>query len=108
MRLIDADAMKENVIDKTDGYYEYQVKQYHAWIDAQPTVEPKWIPVSEKLPETKGTYLVSTEFENYVFVETAYYQEGKFLNDDELVCEGVLAWMPLPEPYKEIADGKDD
>lgn len=63
--------------------------------------EPQWIPCSERLPETSGTYLVSGMWESgRVAVGDCEYTsyDGYFntaWNFD------VLAWMLLPEPYQE-------
>lgn len=52
----------------------------------------EWIPVSERLPEKKGYFLTSTVF-NDVYCD--------FWNGEEFErTEMILAWMPLPEPYK--------
>ena len=56
--------------------------------------EPKWIPVSERLPEKGGLYLVYTEEQPFV----CPFKDGEFFIDE------VLAWMPLPEPYAESED----
>ena len=71
------------------------------WLpSAQP--EPKWIPCSERLPEELGTYLVSIKrigwnCEEYVDNDIAYWDDLEgFHKRDE-----VIAWMPLPEPYRE-------
>lgn len=67
--------------------------------DAQP--EPNWIPCSERLPEEQGLYLVTElEFER-IEIDIRYFNidgDNKFWSgwgDDP-----VIAWMPLPEPYK--------
>ena len=71
----------------------------------------KWIPVSERLPEYKGLYLVT--------YHTCYWDDV----DEDVIKVGidtfkgktkwaqrkyqrVIAWMPLPEPYKEENDHK--
>ena len=63
-----------------------------------------WIPVSERLPEENRTVIASTEYG--VYPETQYtkeygwewaYESGA---DYWRELEGVIAWMPLPEPYK--------
>ena len=69
----------------------------------QPKVD-KWIPIEERLPEEKGLYLVA--------YHPCYWDNVK---EDVLVgidnfmgktswsrrkYQRVIAWMPLPEPYK--------
>lgn len=66
--------------------------------------QPRWIPVTERLPEKDGMYLVSISPQSRMEkrVDTDFYSHfgvwqifGKF----------VTAWMPLPEPYeKETED----
>lgn len=72
-----------------------------------------WIPVSEKLPEMPGYYLVSLGNENVNGrfgkvtdakavldndIRTCSYRSGNFYYDK------VAAWMPLPKPYREIEE----
>lgn len=60
--------------------------------------ENGWIPVSERLPEDDTTVLLSCKTRNgTTFVRCGYYVCGSW----HLNCEGVKAWKPLPEPYKE-------
>ena len=58
----------------------------------------KWIPVSEKLPEKKGTYLICTN--NFGIVMAHWYGE-RFGGGYAAKC--VTHWMPLPQPPKEEA-----
>lgn len=59
--------------------------------------EPQWIPCSERLPEA-GKYVLRTirkfgwHGEEYWSVDIGPYNT----NDGS-----IIAWMPLPEPYKE-------
>lgn len=59
----------------------------------------RWIPVSERLPED-GTYITTLDGElvgqEEPFTGMCGIENGKW--DDE---DCVIAWMPLPEPYKE-------
>ena len=61
--------------------------------------ENGWIPVSERLPEN-GTYITTLDGElvgqEEPFTGMCGIENGKW--DDE---DCVIAWMPLPEPYKE-------
>ena len=100
MRPIDADALidkyqRENGVD----VYRYNVIQDLA--DA-PTVdaEPKWIPCSERLPDDDRTKVVTLANGN---AECGYYSNGDWwCVGDSISLENptVIAWMPLPEPYK--------
>lgn len=70
--------------------------------------QPVWIPVSERLPEKNGKYLVfltnpvRNQSDN-VFTSwyNVYYKEF----ETEKSLDYVKAWMPLPEPYRE-SEGK--
>ena len=74
---------------------------------AQP--EPQWIPCSERLPEDVEigeeypTVIFCTKDNVYVgFYE--YYLGGRWWAAEDYTVDKVIAWMPLPEPYKEGAD----
>lgn len=83
---------------------------------AQP--EQKWIPCSERLPEEDGLYLVTSRekatAEEFGFdLDDVEVRKMRFNEDgwripkhipewiNGVVHTTVLAWMPLPEPYKE-------
>jgi hypothetical protein len=61
--------------------------------------EHGWIPVSERLPED-GTYITTLDGElvgqEEPFTGMCGIENGKWEDEDS-----VIAWMPLPEPYKE-------
>ena len=67
-------------------------------IEEVPTIEEQWIPCSERLPKNRLCVLVTYKYE-YGLIDhgiTWYGQaEGKWNTSRE-----VIAWMPLPEPYK--------
>ena len=64
-------------------------------IKALPSAQ-QWIPCSERLPEKDGEYLTTTE-DGLCDVES--YGDGEWFYDD------VVAWMPLPEPWKGEKNG---
>ena len=57
--------------------------------------EPRWIPVSERLPEEDGGYLVT--------VKQGYVRTSLWVGNAEYWNE-VTAWMPLPKPYREVEE----
>jgi len=59
-----------------------------------------WIPVSKRLPEDKQGCIVTVQGDSKTFIDivTYYAEEHSFLYYEE--CN-VLAWMPLPQPYRE-------
>lgn len=69
-----------------------------------PKVQPvnQWIPCSERLPEEYGNYLVTTDKD--VDIGTFNPNKAKWSccdADGFYWTHDILAWMPLPEPYKE-------
>lgn len=65
-----------------------------------------WIPCSERLPEEYGEYLVwwtdITRGQYYEIVE--YEPDNGWIGEIPQAFEGkysVIAWQPLPEPFKE-------
>ncbi len=61
-------------------------------------LETRWIPVSERLPEDSGDYLTTTMY-GEVYCD---YWTGINFNRQEVI----IAWQPLPEPYK--AESEDE
>lgn len=99
-------------------------------VDRQPKVD-EWIPCSERLPEeltpvnvtwvNRNPAIYYENIKDIPFTATAVYCNEKWFwwssicedilaeygrNDAEMVDEEVeiLAWQPLPEPYKESED----
>lgn len=102
-RLIDADAL----IAEYDRVHVGPPGKARQLILDAPTIEPgpQWIPVSERLPEEKGRYLVYYTLCGTVRdIRTAMFYPGGWLEWDVDGIAGiarVISWMPLPEPYKE-------
>lgn len=58
--------------------------------------EPRWIPVSERLP--KG-YCLFCDIDGDVFYGHIYDKKWWAEGQDDRI-KNVIAWMPTPEPYK--------
>ena len=115
MRLIDADAFKDyirNALEETKHMYKDNgewakeiTESFCKDIDEQPTVdpEPKWIPVTERLPDVGADILFcDIDGDAYAGHRTRH---GDFYPDfDGDKIKNVVAWMPKPEPYKEVTE----
>ena len=81
---------------------ELKENPHQMWkrIQALPPVQPKqkWISVHDKLPEKGQQVLVSCDSG---YVSSDYFDGNCFESfvDSE---EEVVAWIPMPEPFKEI------
>ena len=85
-----------NAIDKAKQIVQEVAEEY----------KDGWIPCSERLPEEYGEYIVwwtdITKSKYYEIVE--YEPSNGWIGDIPQSVEGkysVIAWQPLPEPYKE-------
>ena len=63
---------------------------------AEAIEEGKWIPVTERLPEYSGLYLVNIDS----LVTVANFGGKSFMGKNASNPIEVDAWQPLPEPYK--------
>lgn len=128
MRLIDADRLKEKVlkwlpsdpcgIDEKEHPIETDiVVSLMMEIEEAPTVN-EWIPCSERLPEPDYVkkIIVTMKNRNKNFSTIANYKEvtirGEKIrrwewNDRVNFPWEVIAWMPLPEPYKAESEDKE-
>ena len=101
--------LQNNLLSQTEGDINLQVGvingvMYSKKIVQEVAEEYKggWIPCSERLPEESGEYLTWVE-----------YDGDRFRAIDEIDCDGIIkewncstdykiiAWQPLPEPFKE-------
>jgi len=104
---------QETVISEYSGSIDADIKKPKAEvsrirqeIEAETANEPQWIPCSERLPDDDRTKVVTLANGN---VEAGYYSNGDWwCIGDTIALENptVIAWMPLPEPYK--AERKED
>ena len=66
----------------------------------------QWIPVTERLPEKNSEYLV-TEIDDITYerlTDIAYYGDFICTNNGFHKANDIVAWMPLPEPWKEVTE----
>lgn len=69
-------------------------------------MKSNWIPVSEKLPENSGEYLVTTKLARAgIMMFSAKHKKFNTYDrtsdeDAKYFAISVIAWMPLPEPYR--------
>lgn len=82
------------LLDKLDGH------------DRVLTNQTGWIPVSDSLPKEPGNYLVTMKQGDISFVNYIWYESGmtdNFWRNSSII----IAWMPLPEPYKKEGDNNE-
>ena len=101
MRLIDADALMQNIPSE-----EIIAKMAVAYA---PTIEmPQWIPCSERLPSESDMYLCSVNNSYRAVIVMNFYRDRvdhwEFMNFLPAKNSYVIAWMPLPEAYKERSE----
>ena len=115
MRLIDTDAIEEDYDEElyTD-YIDDYAKGFQAGLWAvinQPTIDQygTWIPCSERLPKDAEEYHVTQYNKNAVTEYCDGYRTARIFFDDNgwwddidvLAGWEIIAWMPLPLPYRE-------
>lgn len=73
--------------------------------------EPKWIPVSERLPKIADVYRVTRYYPNNVMNpnylvgaccfdgSNTWYNDNR-INHERAYADNVIAWQENPEPYK--------
>ena len=70
-----------------------------------------WISVSEKLPEEGCCILTTINGIRGIKVRSGFYSDNIFNNDNGNIWKPtdkeILAWMPLPEPYKTESEDKE-
>ena len=95
---------RDEAVEKLEAFAPMVVDDTREAIDmAIEALQDDWIPVSERLPEKNGYYIVSLEdavdpcasFYNGKWYYVAFDCVSKEYREHE-----VIAWMPLPAPYK--------
>lgn len=128
MRLIDVDALMDDINRAIDEMTAVGIAVDGDWlwaklndaVDNAPTIEPgpQWIPCSERSPEERDAgilkklgiekisedVLATVEVKGERMTVTAYTYDGKWDWNQQYAFPDfikVIAWMPLPEPYRE-------
>lgn len=118
MDLIDRQAAIDAMGIEPLAFSEYENGLYDKWEEDVEALmklpsaqsEQRWIPVSERLPEEEGWYLVTVHPDYIVpdsmHTDSLYWLDGKwwFYDYDARTAvwlDPIIAWMPLPEPYEE-------
>ena len=103
----------------------YTKMDFCSWLDDAPTIEPEpqWIPCQERLPEEQDSIfakyygtdrwrngmmrkrsdrvIVTVEYpDGKRATDVASTSDGRWVNSISVVKRKVIAWMPLPEPYR--------
>lgn len=103
-KLLLSDDCKRLIVNGEDGSKVEFIKK------GEENPEPQWIPCSERLPNSQETVVVSVRDETgdtrYDYTSCGWVTTDKeyWIIDDE-INNYVIAWMPLPEPWK---GGEDD
>ena len=92
---------------------EFEEDAIHTVLDAL----PHWIPCEERLPEDGKQVLVYARGARYALAKYDEMMEADGSYKKQWVTfdawkplytiKEVMAWMPLPEPYKGVTDGND-
>jgi len=77
-------------------------------LEALPSAQ-RWIPCKERLPKPEEEVLLTFDYKKRRYVETgniwsdgtAHCYADDYLTPDGRKYRKVVAWMPLPEPYRE-------
>lgn len=82
---------------------DFYIKLADSIIDLLPS-EPHWIPVTERVPQESGFYVVSGSGKRWICKFTTMFGIGGWMNSAS--NPAVKAWLPiaLPEPYEEVTE----
>ena len=108
----------EKIVDVLGSYTDLDIPYKHKIaediLNNLPSVipqEPKWIPVSERLPKIADVYRVTRYYRDNVMNpqylvdaccfdgSTTWYNDNR-INHERAHADNVIAWQENPEPYK--------
>lgn len=96
--IIDAIDEIESEVEDGDGFQYEKWRQYFCEL---PSAEPRWIPVTERLPEDEVNVFVTDDAGGLATTEIDCMFTREDTGEREwLTSQRVTAWMPRPKPYK--------
>lgn len=73
----------------------------------------RWIPVSERLPiageydeDVAKYYLVQNEYGDMLVARYTHSEYWEQIYQMKPIADEIVAWMPLPEPYRAESEGE--
>jgi len=80
-----------------DGHTEKDVTRLLSLPTLEKQERDRWIPVTERLPEKEGCYLVTVKNDH----ERRYSKTAWYSGDGWFARQDIIAWRLTPEPYTE-------
>lgn len=86
--------------------FEAYKEAFKEFVKGMPPAEPKWTPVAKRNPEEYDAYFITYESESWGGPKLPLITKIGTYNPYNRACPwledtgGVIAWMPLPEPYR--------
>lgn len=104
----------KEIIDTSDYFWLRPTEEeYEALNLASDMLEKddkrQWIPVSQELPiDNHGADVLACDIDGDIYKAYLSDYDGWRRSDDFEKIKSVVAWMPLPEPYKGATGCKDN
>lgn len=94
--------LRKDEVDMMGIGYNHAVSDSIAILKNLPTAEPEWISMTERPPVIENNVgkrvLVTTSWG--MVGEAMYCKDHWEIHDNSYQIKSVLAWMPLPKPWK--------
>ena len=97
---------RKSCIPDIKGYCQTTISRAEAIVqEVAEEYNNSWIPCSERLPEDDSICIVTVEYpNNKTMVDYGWFDRKGvcwFVGMQEFRTSNILAWQPLPEPFKE-------
>jgi hypothetical protein len=84
----------------THGHYTEEEEVEALQMAVETLEQTRWIPVSERLPESDDEVLVTDDAGGLALVGIDWFDRFDSDGSRWWCSQNVTAWMPLPEPYR--------